>query len=578
MPLDSAILLDELTKRNLLSAAQMETVRAQIASTGKPVEELLAATGAIDAEGLAKLKGELLGVPYVDLKYLTIPKAVLDMIPATAAENYQLAPFERTDNELKVALVNPQDFKAIEAIEFLAQESGLTAKYYIASPASIRKVCQQQQGLSQEAEAALANVSQVEVESTRRVGEGDLEEVIKSAPVSKMVLVIIRHAIDGRASDIHIEPGINETRVRYRIDGILRTSLVLPKYIHSAIISRIKVMANLKLDETRKPQDGRIRLTIEGRDIDFRVSSLPLFEGEKIVMRVLDNSVKVPALADLGFSLPHIKIISAAITKTHGLLLITGPTGSGKTSTLYTLLTMLNKEGINIITLEDPVEYYVGGVNQSQINPEVGYTFASGLRSILRQDPNIIMLGEIRDEETAELVIHASLTGHMVLSTLHTNDSMGAVPRLLDMGAEPFLLASTVNLVMAQRLARRICPDCATKASVAAEVVAGIERELAGIPADYLKGVGAKIPKPLVFRKGAGCSRCSNQGYRGRIAVAEVILFTETLQELTTTGFKAREVAAELAKQHFVTLRQDCVLKAVQGFTTLEEVFRVTQS
>lgn len=578
MPLDQAVLLDELVKRQLLNPQQLDSVRSQLASTGKPVEDILAAVGVIDEEALAKLKGELLNIPYVDLKFLSIPPSVLNMIPASAAENYELAPFERTQNELKVALVNPQDFKAIEAVDFLAQESGLSPKFYIASPSSIRKVRQQREGLSQEAQAALAGVSQVDVESAGRVGEADLEEVIKSAPVSKMVLVIIRHAIEGRASDIHIEPGINDTRVRYRIDGILRTSLVLPKYIHSAIISRIKVMASLKLDETRKPQDGRIRLTIEGRDIDFRVSTLPLFEGEKVVMRVLDNSKKVPSLADLGFSAPHIKTIEAAITKTHGLLLITGPTGSGKTSTLYTLLTMLNKEGINIITLEDPVEYYIGGVNQSQINPDVGYTFAGGLRSILRQDPNIIMLGEIRDQETAELVIHASLTGHMVLSTLHTNDSIGAVPRLLDMGAEPFLLASTVNLVMAQRLARRICSDCTAKVNVAAEVVAGIERELEGIPAEYLKGLGFKIPKPLVFQKGAGCARCANQGYQGRVAVAEVILFTEELQELTTSGFKPKDVMAELAKQHFVTLRQDCILKAVAGLTTLEEVFRVTQS
>jgi len=402
----------------------------------------------------------------------------------------------------------------------------------------------------------------------------EMEEVIKSAPVSKMVLVIIRHAIDGRASDIHIEPTVTDTKVRYRIDGILRTSLVLPKYIHAAIVARIKVLANLKLDETRKPQDGRIRLTIAGRDIDFRVSTLPLFEGEKVVLRILDTTAQIPGLEQLGFNPIYIDLIKESIKKPHGLILLTGPTGSGKTTTLYTILTMLNQEGINIITLEDPIEYYIDGVNQSQIRPEIDYTFASGLRAILRQDPNVVMLGEIRDKETTELVIHASLTGHMILSTLHTNSAIGAIPRLIDLGAEPFLLSSVINLIIAQRLARKICPDCKKEVKVPPLLLKKAKENLAGIPAKYLEGVDVANP---VFFKGEGCAHCGNLGYQGRVAVAEVITITPELREIINQGGDTTAIRKALVSQDFITIAQDCLIRALKGITTIDEVVRISQ-
>ncbi|OGY47989.1 MAG: hypothetical protein A3J62_00385 [Candidatus Buchananbacteria bacterium RIFCSPHIGHO2_02_FULL_38_8] len=568
-------MLRALVAKNLLSATATEELEKKAAETKKTPEELIIADHLVKEEDLTIVKAELLNIPPVDLKGKDISAKVLKLIPQEVAENYQMVAFERTGNELHVGLVNPQNFKAIEAVEFLAQKSNLKVKYFIISPDSFHGAFRQYQALGEEVEAALKGVTEGTFGDARALATaGKMEEVVKSAPVSKMVLVIIRHAIDGRSSDIHIEPTGKETKVRYRIDGMLRTSLILPKYIHAAIVARIKVLANLKLDETRKPQDGRIRLTIENRDIDFRVSTLPLYEGEKVVIRILDTSEAIPSLGNLGFNDIHIGIIKRGIQRPHGLFLLTGPTGSGKTTTLYTVLNLLNQEGVNIITLEDPVEYYISGINQSQINTEVGYTFASGLRAILRQDPNIIMLGEIRDEETTELVVHASLTGHMVLSTLHTNSAIGAVPRLIDLGAEPFLLSSVLNLVIAQRLARKICPDCKKEFDINPVLLKKVKSQLADIPEEYLKGIDKS---KLTFWKGQGCAHCGNLGYRGRIAAGEIIEINAVLSDIISRGGKTEEIKAELKSQKFITLTQDCLIKALKGLTTLDEVIRVSQ-
>ncbi len=568
-------LLEKLVAENLLTKSAVDDLRHRAKALNKAPEELIISEKLIAEDKLISIKSKLLNIPVADLEGKEIPKKVLGLIPKEVAENYQIVSFNQDGSELHVGLVNPQNFKAIEAVEFLAQKASLKVRYFIISPDSFKVAFRQYQILGEEVEEALAGISeQTAVTDIAKEDLAEMEEVIKSAPVSKMVLVIIRHAIDGRASDVHIEPTVKDTKVRYRIDGILRTSLILPKYIHSAIVARIKVLANLKLDETRKPQDGRIRLTIEGRDIDFRVSTLPLFEGEKVVLRILDTTAQVPSLDQLGFNQIHIELIKEIIKKPHGLTLLTGPTGSGKTTTLYTVLIMLNQEGVNIVTLEDPIEYYITGVNQSQINPEVGYTFASGLRAILRQDPNIVMLGEIRDRETTKLIIHASLTGHMILSTLHTNSAVGALPRLIDLGAEPFLLSSVINLIIAQRLARKICPDCKKEASVPAPLLKRVKEQLAGIPAKYLEGVETN---KLIFWKGEGCAHCGNLGYQGRVAVAEVINITPELREVINQGSKVSEIQKELEKQDFITLTQDCLIKALTGRTTLEEVMRIAQ-
>lgn len=571
---DQQQLLNALVEAKLLNSDQAKELEAKATEVNKTPEDLILDGHLVAEDKLTEIKGKLLDIPPVDLKGREIPKKVLNLIPGEVSENYQMVPFELIGNELHVGLVNPQNFKAIEAVEFLAQKSGFKVRYYIISQSSLHEAFKSYRILGDEAKEALANIKQeTAVTGTAKDSLKEMEEVIKSAPVSKMVLVIVRHAIDGHASDIHIEPTLKDTKVRYRIDGILRTSLVLPKYIHSAIVARIKVLANLKLDETRKPQDGRIRLTIDNREIDFRVSTLPLFEGEKVVLRILDTEAQVPGLEQLGFNPIYIEKIKESIKRPHGLILLTGPTGSGKTTTLYTVLTMLNQDGINIVTLEDPIEYYIGGVNQSQINPEVGYTFASGLRAILRQDPNVVMLGEIRDNETTELVIHASLTGHMILSTLHTNDAIGAIPRLVDLGAEPFLLSSVLNLVIAQRLARKVCTYCKKESAVPETLLTKAKALLAEIPPKFL---GSIDPKKLIFYKGEGCAHCGNMGYQGRTAVAEVINVTSEIREIMNNGAKVEDIRKALKNQDFITLAQDCLLRALEGETTLDEVVRIS--
>jgi len=361
--------------------------------------------------------------------------------------------------------------------------------------------------------------------------------------------VIIRHAIDGGASDIHIEPSGDKTRIRYRIDGILGTSLVLPSYIHSAVVARIKILANLKMDESRIPQDGRIKLIIDNSSYDFRISTMPLSGKEKVVMRIFDTENSLFTLEQLGFNKKHRKQIDENMKRPNGLILITGPTGSGKSTTLHSILKILNRESVNIITLEDPVEYTIDGVNQSQVNHAIKYTFATGLRAILRQDPDIIMVGEIRDNETAELAIHAALTGHMVLSTLHTNDAVSSIPRLLDMNVEPFLLAATLNIIVAQRLVRRICDNCKEEIAVSDSVENKVKENLINLPIGSLPAnIDLNSDKKLKFYKGKGCSKCGNTGYIGRCVIA----------------------------QNMVFMNQDGYIKALQGMTTIEEIMRLT--
>ncbi|OGY97163.1 MAG: hypothetical protein A2543_02310 [Candidatus Komeilibacteria bacterium RIFOXYD2_FULL_37_8] len=405
--------------------------------------------------------------------------------------------------------------------------------------------------------------------------DGDVGEMVKSAPVSKIVSVILRHAIEGRASDIHIEPFTNQSKVRYRIDGVLHTTIVLPIYVHAALISRIKVMANLKIDETRIPQDGRIRINVHNKDVDFRISTIPLMGHEKVVMRILETPDKAPTFSELGFLGLQGKVIEKNIYKPNGMFLLTGPTGSGKSTTLFALLSFLNKEDVNISTLEDPVEYYIPGVNQSQIRPEVNFTFATGLRALLRQDQDIIMVGEIRDNETAELAIHAGLTGHSVLTTLHTNSAVGAIPRLFDMKVEPFLLASTLNAVVAQRLVRKICDKCKAEEKLPSGLEVTIHQHLDTIPKEAF--YGDVDPKVFKFYKGKGCANCGQTGYKGRLSIAEAINVTRSLKDIIAKGFDRQEVEVELAKQKFITMEQDGVIKALLGLTSIEEIMRVSK-
>ncbi|MBL7057722.1 type II/IV secretion system protein [Patescibacteria group bacterium] len=573
-------LIKALVKNNLISQVNISKAEEQANEKKKSLEFVLISKQLIDEEKLINLKASLSGIEYINLFSAKINDMDLNMIPNEVSENYKAICFQKDEKTMKVGLVNPDDFKAIGALDFLAKKKQLRIEYFLISSASYNHARKQYESMSREVVSALQAKEEDDKElieiKEKEVESVELEEVVKSAPVTKIVSVIIRHAVDGKASDIHIEPLLRETRVRYRIDGILHTSLVLPKNIHYAVVARIKVLAGLKLDETRIPQGGRIRLLINDNEIDFRVSIIPLVDTEKVVMRILDVTKGAPTLEELGFEDREGKVIREQMKKTYGIFLITGPTGSGKSTTLFSILNLINKEGVNISTLEDPVEYYVPGVNQSQIRPLLGYTFASGLRTLLRQDPDIMMVGEIRDNETAELGIHAALTGHLVLSTLHTNNAIGAIPRLIDMNAERFLLASTINVILAQRLVRRICSNCRVKADLPKSASKQVYDSLKKTPIDVLKRriKGYDVDK-IQFYKGEGCPRCGNTGYTGRLAITEIIDINDELRKLIYEPDRPISLDDVQATQTFIDLMQDGIIKALQGKTTLEEIFRV---
>ncbi|MEK7139553.1 MAG: GspE/PulE family protein [Patescibacteria group bacterium] len=569
-----------------------EKIKQELAAAGVWTTAIDAAAKAVSFESSGQLFGWLIdhggqeetalyGVlekalqfPYADLRGKTISDAVLHLIPLATAQTYQGIAFGLAGKTLSIGLVDPYNFRAIEAIEFLVKQQKLGVRYWLISPRGYADALRQYSHFTTEVKDALAVVEQ-----DRHVASDEpatsLTEIISQAPVAKIVSEIIKQAINQRASDIHIEAIAGGSRVRFRIDGIMRTALDLPTHVHASVISRIKVLADLKLDETRIPQDGRISLVVEGRPIDFRVSTMPLLDTEKVVLRILPGSDQVPTLTDLGFHDFQIKIMTDSIHRPHGLFLISGPTGSGKSTTLYSLLAMLNSQEQNITTLEDPIEFHLNGINQSQIRPEVDFTFASGLRALLRQDPDIIMVGEIRDAQTAEMSIHAGLTGHLIFSTIHTNDAIGVGPRLIDMGVEPFLLASTLNVVVAQRLVRRICSQCLGPAAVPAYLLEKITKELGAIEPKFLPP-GVNLNN-LKFMQGKGCAVCSQTGYQGRLAIAEIILATEEFRRLIVSHYDAAAVKQELQRQHMVTLMQDGLIRAVEGLTTIDEVLRVTQ-
>jgi len=578
-------LLSLLESKKIIDSAKIAEITEQVASGKQDLTSFLIGKGIIEEEELTKVRAEIARLPYYNLLTEEVPDTVLKLLPEEVAKTYKIICFGRDGVMIKIGLVEP-NLKAMEAVSFLVSGEKLAAEYYIISKTGWEKIFKQYQKIEEEISSALEVRAKEEgggelvaVSENEDLGSDD----INSAPVSRIVSVIIRHAVEARASDIHIEPYAKESRVRYRIDGILHTSLSLPKSIHNAIISRIKVMAKLKLDETRVPQDGRIRLVINNREVDFRVSTLPLVSSEKVVMRILDTSKGAPSLDELGFNKLALRRMDSGAKKTSGIFLVTGPTGSGKTTTLYSMLAILNQEGVNISTLEDPIEYEIKGINQSQVRPKIGFSFASGLRSLLRQDPNIIMVGEIRDEETAELSIHASLTGHLVLSTLHTNDAIGAIFRLIDMKIERFLLSSTLKTVVAQRLARRLCDNCKKEVSLSSDAIEEMKKELAAVPANIIK---EELPEAAsvedIFNKykifgAVGCSRCEETGYSNRVAISEVIEINEKLKDMINKGDEVN-VTEVKNTQDFVSIKQDGVIKVMQGITTFEEVLRVIES
>ncbi|NCN22407.1 type II/IV secretion system protein [Candidatus Falkowbacteria bacterium] len=574
-----------LSSKGLLKAEQVEEVMIALQTGKEDLTAFLITKNFIAEEELTKIKAEFYKLPYQAPLEVEIDESVLRFLPEEVAKTYKIICFGKEEDVLKIALVEP-NLKAMEAVSFLVSGEKKRVNYYLISNSGWEKLFKQYQKIEEEISSALESRAEEEGDDLITVDTETSNlssEDINSAPVSRIVSVIIRHAVEARASDIHIEPYAKESRVRYRIDGILHTSLSLPKSIHNAVISRVKVLAKLKLDETRIPQDGRIRLIVNNREVDFRISTLPLVSSEKVVMRILDTSKGAPSLEQLGFNKLALRKIREGIKKTSGIFLVTGPTGSGKTTTLYSILTIVNKEGVNISTLEDPIEYEIKGINQSQVRPKVGFSFASGLRSLLRQDPNIIMVGEVRDEETAELSIHASLTGHLVLSTLHTNDALGAVFRLLDMKIERFLLSSTLKTVIAQRLARKLCEHCKQETTLSVDALAEIRENLAGLPVNVLQeelplatSLADVLEKYKIYQA-VGCSRCDNTGYASRLAISEVIEINDSLKEIINKG-QVLNFEAVCKSQEFVSIKQDGTIKVLQGQTTYEEVLRVIES
>jgi len=511
-------------------------------------------------------------VAYIDLSKTIVPKEILHLIPEKIARQYKVVPIETTESSLTVAMVDPQDLEAEEIIKKMVPKE-LIIK--LSSEDDVNHVLDQYSGLEKELVEAIKTADEEQTAGAKqdnRQKNNLIESASDNAPAARIVTSLLRRAIRDKASDIHIEPEEKDVLVRFRQDGVLRKTVTLPSDLRSSVVSRIKIMANMKIDEQRLPQDGRFSIIVDNRNVDFRVSTMPVANGEKVVMRVLDKLTGILNIEQLGITGGGLLRLQNNLKKSHGMILVTGPTGSGKTTTLYALIDKLYTEGVNIITLEDPIEYRMPGINQSQVHSEIDYTFASGLRSIVRQDPDIIMIGEIRDSETAEMAVHAALTGHIVLSTLHTNDSAGAAPRLLDMGVEPFLLTSSLNAVIAQRLARKICSDCKEELAVPAIEMEKIKVEIAKMPEN-------ERPKDveLKFYHGKGCKNCNNSGYKGRIGLYEVLEITEPLKELILkkeSSFKLQELAIQ---NGMITMLGDGILKAIAGGTTLEEVWRITE-
>lgn len=571
-------LLQQLVKKGLLEKERAASLEYEIKNSGRKEEEVLLEKRIVSDEFLFGLKSKALNIPLKKISLEEILLKNLELIPEESAKFYSMIPIGRKNNTLEVGMVYPEDLKAQEAIKFLARQGGFSYKIFLITPIDLKELLKKYRTLKKEVTMALeeleAEMKAEKIERKPLLAE-EMERLVEEAPISKVVGVIIRHAVDGGASDIHIEPTREKLRIRFRVLGALHSSLLLPLKIHPAVLARVKILSNLKIDETRIPQDGRFSTKLDEKDIDFRVSTFPTTLGEKAAIRVLDPATGLKSFDELGLTGRCFKILKEAIKKPYGMILTTGPTGCGKTTTLYAILRTLNKEGVNIVTLEDPVEYYLDGVNQSEVKPEIGYDFARGLRHILRQDPNIIMVGEIRDEETAALAIHAALTGHLVLSTIHTNNAYGVIPRLIDLGVKPYLISPGFSIAIAQRLIRTLCPYCKRKIKPNREIEGIILKEIEKFPEPVKKEI--KAPKPISVYQAVGCQKCSKEGYSGRTGVYEVLTMTDELAELILKEPSEAKIAEEAKRQGMVTMKQDGILKVLEGVTTIEEILRVAE-
>ena len=566
-------LLETLVQKKLLAESDIPAIRREIKEAGGSIETVLLKHN-LEPKDILTIKGELLGIPVRNLEREEVPFEILKYIPEESAAHYRFVPIGLKDGVLEVGVVDPDNIEARDAVNFISSKAGLPFKIFLISESDFEKILQTYRGLSGEVTKALSELetelTAEEAEIAKSVAAGETEpetRIIEDAPVTKIVDTILHYATEGNASDIHVEHMGDKIRVRFRVDGILNTSLVLPAKVHSAVVARIKILSNMRLDEKRKPQDGRFTARIEGRKIDFRVSTFPAYYGEKVVLRILDPERGARNLESMGMSPGNLARVRKAIEAPYGIILISGPTGSGKSTTLYAMLQEIDRETQNVISLEDPVEYNITGMNQSQVHPEIGYTFANGLRSVLRQDPDIIMVGEIRDKETAQLAIQAALTGHLVLSTIHTNNAAGVIPRLIDMGVDPYLIAPTLVLTMAQRLVKTLCPKGGRAIPVEGSIKLLLESQFTGLP--------EKMRKEIVFGKevyAASPTADCPQGTRGRTGVFEVIEMNNELEKVILTKPNEDAVLKVARLQGVLTMKEDAILKAFRREIPFEEV------
>lgn len=595
-------LLQYLENNKLISQQDADKVRVERSKSPRSEEAIIRELKILDDENIAKAKSAIFGIPYVNLSEKSIPESVIAEVNVDILQNFNAIPFERGDDYVKLAMVDPFDIQATQAIQ-QKYPFGTKIEVYITTQQSINFVLDQRVGdlMSSEVTEALEDVEMPVQEINEDPNQVLSSAELKNAPVARIVNAILQYAVTSASSDIHIEPMETKLRVRFRINGVMTERLVLPRTLAPAVVSRVKILANMKIDEKRLPQDNRFQIKSNGQKIDIRVSVMPTIYGEKVVMRLLESDTSGITLESTGLRGNAYKMFLDGIKVTNGIVLVTGPTGSGKTRTLACSLIKINDPKVNIISLENPVEIRVPGVTQIQINPDIGLTFANALRSVLRQDPDIVMVGEIRDQETAELAVQASLTGHLVLSTLHTNSAAAAIPRLLDMGIEPYLLASTMRDVVAQRLPRRICKHCIEAYQASPELIEDIQKEFSDVKnfdlVSYINQViavkkqkgekGASVMKeatvgpdgkPQIYLyRGKGCDRCGGSGYSGRIGIFEVLDITEKISRMIMEHSTSEDIQKEAKNNGMLTMIEDGYLKSLEGLTTIEEVMRVSR-
>ncbi len=584
-------ILQSLVQKKLITEQDEQEIRTEAETGGGSVIQILRDKNLVKEDVLLEELSSVSNVPLATVDPKQITKEILEYIPQESAETYKLAPIAFEESTLHVGVTDPDNIEARDALNFISARSGTPYKIFLISVADLEAVFNLYKGLGSEVGKALSQIedepkddSGVEIEIEKEEEPAEVEElakgvdvskstsdedirIIEDAPVTKIVATILRYATEGNASDVHLEHMKESIRVRFRVDGVLNTSLVLPREVYSAVVARVKILSNMKLDEKRRPQDGRFSAKIDGRKIDFRVSTFPTYYGEKVVMRILDQGKGVKKLDELGLSTKNLDAIKRALKRPYGIILISGPTGSGKTTTLYSMLQEINSDGKNILSLEDPIEYNIEGVNQSQVRSDIGYTFANGLRTTLRQDPDIIMVGEIRDKETAQLAIQAALTGHLVFSTIHTNNAFGVIPRLIDMGVDPYLIAPTLALAMAQRLVRAKCPDAGTPLPVEGSIKIMMEKEFESLPEEYKK----EIEWSDTVYNAAPSTECPN-GTSGRIAVMELIEMDKKLEQAILEDPTEQNLTEITRGQGFLTMKQDAIIKAMKAEIPFEEV------